>query len=71
MQKAIGSYSVSQEWKDRAEYNKDWDAKIEEAYKVVAADSMSQAEVIGAVNTFVDTRDVMVCRAGSMPGDVP
>lgn len=71
LQKAIGSYSVSKEWKDRAaEYNKDWDAKVGEAYTVVAADSMSQAEVIGAVNTFADTRDVMVCAAGSMPGDL-
>lgn len=71
LSKEIGDFSVSQEWKDRAaEYNKDWDAKVEEAYKVVAADSMSQAEVIGAVNTFADTRDVMVCAAGSMPGDL-
>lgn len=69
--KEIEGFSVSQEWKDRAAaYNKDWDAKVQEAYKVVTPDSMSQAEVIGAVNTFADTRDVMVCAAGSMPGDL-
>jgi 3D-(3,5/4)-trihydroxycyclohexane-1,2-dione acylhydrolase (decyclizing) len=71
LSKEIGDFSVAKEWRDRAAaYNQDWDAKVEDAYKVVAPDSMSQAEVIGAVNTFADTRDVMVCAAGSMPGDL-
>jgi len=30
----------------------------------------SQGEVIGAVNSFSDEKDVVVCAAGSMPGDL-
>ena len=30
----------------------------------------SQAEVIGAVNAVAGERDVVVCAAGSMPGDL-
>ncbi|MBE2315851.1 3D-(3,5/4)-trihydroxycyclohexane-1,2-dione acylhydrolase (decyclizing) [Solirubrobacter sp. CPCC 204708] len=47
----------------------DWDAVVERAY-TERHDSPSQAEVIGVVNRVSGPRDVVVCAAGSMPGDL-
>lgn len=67
----LEGYHTEEEIRERATaYNRSWDERVAEAYRVLNAGSMSQAEVIGAVNTFADKRDVMVCAAGSMPGDL-
>ncbi|MDA0185580.1 3D-(3,5/4)-trihydroxycyclohexane-1,2-dione acylhydrolase (decyclizing) [Solirubrobacter phytolaccae] len=47
----------------------DWDAVVERAYSE-RHDPPSQAEVIGVVNRVSGPRDVVVCAAGSMPGDL-
>jgi 3D-(3,5/4)-trihydroxycyclohexane-1,2-dione acylhydrolase (decyclizing) len=47
----------------------DWDAVVERAY-TTRHDPPSQAEVIGVVNRVSGPRDVVVCAAGSMPGDL-
>jgi 3D-(3,5/4)-trihydroxycyclohexane-1,2-dione acylhydrolase (decyclizing) len=47
----------------------DWDAVVERAY-ADRADPPSQAAVIGVVNRVSGPRDVVVCAAGSMPGDL-
>ncbi|RKQ86013.1 3D-(3,5/4)-trihydroxycyclohexane-1,2-dione acylhydrolase (decyclizing) [Solirubrobacter pauli] len=47
----------------------DWDTTVERAYSE-RHDPPSQAEVIGVVNRVSGPRDVVVCAAGSMPGDL-
>jgi 3D-(3,5/4)-trihydroxycyclohexane-1,2-dione acylhydrolase (decyclizing) len=47
-----------------------WDKVVEQAYHLGNAPLPSQAEVIGAVNAASEPRDVVVCAAGSMPGDL-
>ncbi|HEX6026855.1 MAG TPA: 3D-(3,5/4)-trihydroxycyclohexane-1,2-dione acylhydrolase (decyclizing) [Solirubrobacter sp.] len=47
----------------------DWDAVVEQAY-TTRHDPPSQAEVIGVVNRVSGPRDVVICAAGSMPGDL-
>jgi 3D-(3,5/4)-trihydroxycyclohexane-1,2-dione acylhydrolase (decyclizing) len=46
-----------------------WDAVVEEAY-TTRHDPPAQSEVIGVVNRVSGARDVVVCAAGSMPGDL-
>ncbi len=48
----------------------DWDATVQSAYDLGHRPLPAQTEVIGAVNTGTGPRDVMVCAAGSMPGDL-
>jgi len=55
----------------------EWDAAVEVAYHPpaevtdgLAEGLFTQSEVIGAVNELIDPRDVVVCAAGSMPGDL-
>ena len=47
----------------------DWDAVVERAYEDRHWPP-AQAEVIGVVNRVSGPRDVVVCAAGSMPGDL-
>jgi 3D-(3,5/4)-trihydroxycyclohexane-1,2-dione acylhydrolase (decyclizing) len=48
----------------------DWDATVERAYHLGHGPLPAQSEVIGAVNDVADPQDVVVCAAGSMPGDL-
>jgi 3D-(3,5/4)-trihydroxycyclohexane-1,2-dione acylhydrolase (decyclizing) len=47
----------------------DWDATVERVY-TERHTPPAQAEVIGVVNRVSQPRDVVVCAAGSMPGDL-
>ena len=48
----------------------DWDAVVEAAYTTRHTPLPAQSEVIGVVNRVSGPRDVVVCAAGSMPGDL-
>ncbi|HSK97902.1 MAG TPA: 3D-(3,5/4)-trihydroxycyclohexane-1,2-dione acylhydrolase (decyclizing), partial [Euzebyales bacterium] len=48
----------------------EWDATVEHAYRLGHGPLPAQSEVIGAVNDISAPRDVVVCAAGSMPGDL-
>jgi 3D-(3,5/4)-trihydroxycyclohexane-1,2-dione acylhydrolase (decyclizing) len=53
-----------------AKANKSWDKLVSEFCKVTGDLPVSQAEVVGAVNEFAKPRDVVLCAAGSLPGDL-
>ncbi len=48
----------------------EWDATVERAYTLGHTPRPAQSEVIGVVNRVSGPRDVVVCAAGSMPGDL-
>ncbi|MEJ7636020.1 3D-(3,5/4)-trihydroxycyclohexane-1,2-dione acylhydrolase (decyclizing) [Aeromicrobium sp.] len=53
----------------------EWDAVVQGAYDLALPDQdgrprLAQSQVIGAVNELSDPRDVVLCAAGSMPGDL-
>ncbi len=56
--------------KKAAEYNASWDKKVDEIYNLNHGIPVSQGEVVGAVNDFIDPKDVVLCAAGSLPGDL-
>jgi len=64
-------------WQVAAEYREEygrlagqWDASVERAYRLGHRPLPAQSEVIGVVNEVSGPRDVVVCAAGSMPGDL-
>jgi 3D-(3,5/4)-trihydroxycyclohexane-1,2-dione acylhydrolase (decyclizing) len=68
---ALGDYSVDDEYRARvAAFSKTWDEKVSEFYNVSGDLPVHQAEVVGAVNDFAGPRDVVLCAAGSLPGDL-
>ena len=50
--------------------NREWDSYVGSVYKPRGELPVSQAEVIGAVNEFAAPTDVVLCAAGSLPGDL-
>jgi 3D-(3,5/4)-trihydroxycyclohexane-1,2-dione acylhydrolase (decyclizing) len=55
---------------DAARRAEEWDATVERAYHLGNTPLPAQCEVIGAVNEVSAAHDVVVCAAGSMPGEL-
>jgi 3D-(3,5/4)-trihydroxycyclohexane-1,2-dione acylhydrolase (decyclizing) len=53
-----------------ARLNVEWDAEVTRLYRLGHGPPPAQSEVIGAVNDASGPKDVVVCAAGSMPGDL-
>ncbi len=68
---ALADYRVGDEYaRQIAAWKEDWDAEVERLTSRRHGPPMSQAEVIGVVNEFSRPDDVVVCAAGSLPGDL-
>lgn len=48
----------------------EWDGVVQTAYDRDEQPLPAQTQIIGAVNELSDPRDIVVCAAGSMPGDL-
>ena len=67
----LSDFKVSVSYQSKVkELNQSWDEKVSEVYGYRHDNLMSQGEIIGAVNDFTDENDVVVCAAGSLPGDL-
>jgi 3D-(3,5/4)-trihydroxycyclohexane-1,2-dione acylhydrolase (decyclizing) len=67
----LSGYRVEAEYDRRVAADiEEWDREVARLYSRGHEPLPAQSEVIGAVNEFSDDRDVVVCAAGSMPGDL-
>jgi 3D-(3,5/4)-trihydroxycyclohexane-1,2-dione acylhydrolase (decyclizing) len=68
---SLAGWQVAPDYREQAaRFNREWDAEVDRIYDLGSAPLPSQGEVIGAVNRFSDDRDVVLCAAGSAPGDL-
>lgn len=68
---AVAGFHVSSDLTQRVTtFQNEWESEVDRIYNLGHRPILSQGEVIGAVNTFSDPKDVMICAAGSMPGDL-
>ncbi len=68
---ALSGWSADQSHVDNASrLAADWDATVSRAYALGNAPLPAQSEIVGVVNEVSGPRDVVVCAAGSMPGDL-
>jgi 3D-(3,5/4)-trihydroxycyclohexane-1,2-dione acylhydrolase (decyclizing) len=68
---ALSGWSVDPGYRREArERSAAWDAEVGHAYALGHAPLPAQSEVIGAVNDAAGDRGVVVCAAGSLPGDL-
>jgi len=68
---AVGDFKISDRY--RSDYTSDkaeWDAEVDASFVDKKLSEPSQAEIIGAVQQSSDPRDVVICAAGSLPGDL-
>jgi 3D-(3,5/4)-trihydroxycyclohexane-1,2-dione acylhydrolase (decyclizing) len=67
----LRGWSAPREHQERAaRFNEEWDAEVRRIHSLSHTPLPSQGEVIGAVNDSAAERDVVVCAAGSLPGDL-
>lgn len=71
LDKLLNAYRVSERYASTIRrYNREWNKTVERIYNYEHGVPVSQGEVIGAVNNFSSARDIVVCAAGSLPGDL-
>lgn len=71
LSQALGDYHTASNYQQRAKaYNKEWDAEVSRIYNLEHEPMLSQGEVIGMVNSYSQPQDVVLCAAGSLPGDL-
>jgi 3D-(3,5/4)-trihydroxycyclohexane-1,2-dione acylhydrolase (decyclizing) len=71
LSEALTGYEVEREYREQSErLNREWDREVERLYTLEHGPLPAQSAAIGAVNSFSDPEDVVVCAAGSMPGDL-
>jgi len=67
----LSGFEVDSEYREQTEEaSREWDGEVERLYSLGHGPLPAQSEVIGAVNSFSEPEDVVVCAAGSMPGDL-
>jgi 3D-(3,5/4)-trihydroxycyclohexane-1,2-dione acylhydrolase (decyclizing) len=71
LREAMAGYRVRAGYGERArELAAEWDLTVERAYHLGHGPLPAQSEIIGVVNEVSGPRDVVVCAAGSMPGEL-
>ena len=68
---ALAGYEVEDGYREQnVRASREWDREVERLYTLDHGPLPAQSAVIGAVNAFSEPKDVVVCAAGSMPGDL-
>jgi 3D-(3,5/4)-trihydroxycyclohexane-1,2-dione acylhydrolase (decyclizing) len=70
---ALGGWQTGTDYqRAAAQANLAWDAEVSRLYAMAESDTglLAQASIIGMVNGFSQPQDVVLCAAGSLPGDL-
>jgi 3D-(3,5/4)-trihydroxycyclohexane-1,2-dione acylhydrolase (decyclizing) len=71
LDKLLSAYKVADKYAVTIKkYNLEWNKTVDKIYSQKHNVPVSQGEVIGAVNNFSAAKDIVVCAAGSLPGDL-
>src|ERR1700728_2971614 len=71
LQSAVGNYQVEQIYRDKIQkLRARWETEVDRIYALAKEPPIAQGEVIGIVNNFLEASDIVVCAAGSLPGDL-
>ena len=68
---ALPGYRVESEYHQRIDkFRAEWEQEVDRLHNLRHGPPLSQGEVIGVVNRVTRPQDVVVCAAGSLPGDL-
>jgi 3D-(3,5/4)-trihydroxycyclohexane-1,2-dione acylhydrolase (decyclizing) len=71
LQDKVGGYRVDDGYRLQIESMRaKWEAEVDRIYALSKEPPITQGEVIGIVNNFSSPSDIVVCAAGSLPGDL-
>src|SRR4029077_16762321 len=68
---AVAGYQVEKNYAARiATFRADWEKEVDRIYAIRKSPPLSQGQVIGALTPFTESSDIVLCAAGSLPGDL-
>ncbi len=68
---AVAGYRIEESYKNEiGKRRAGWEVEVDRIYGMVKDPPITQGEVIGIVNNFTEAADIVVCAAGSLPGDL-
>jgi 3D-(3,5/4)-trihydroxycyclohexane-1,2-dione acylhydrolase (decyclizing) len=71
LQHAITDYKVDHQYSATiAAIRTDWEKEVDRIHGLRKDPPVTQGEIIGIINNFTEASDIMVCAAGSLPGDL-
>ncbi|MEC7418405.1 MAG: 3D-(3,5/4)-trihydroxycyclohexane-1,2-dione acylhydrolase (decyclizing) [SAR324 cluster bacterium] len=64
-------YQTEASYRERvAQLQADWNAEVDRLYALTSAAGNVQTNIVGTLNEFMAPEDVILCAAGSLPGDL-
>jgi 3D-(3,5/4)-trihydroxycyclohexane-1,2-dione acylhydrolase (decyclizing) len=71
LSEALAGVHVNSNYQERiSKFRDEWEKDVDRIYGIRKDPPITQGEVIGVVNEMCQADDVMVCAAGSLPGDL-
>jgi len=71
LQSTVAGYQIEKSYATQIDtLRANWEKEVDRIYAVRKTPPLSQGEVIGALNSFSEASDVLLCAAGSLPGDL-
>jgi 3D-(3,5/4)-trihydroxycyclohexane-1,2-dione acylhydrolase (decyclizing) len=71
LQQAIAGYRVEESYRANiVGFRADWEKEVDRIHGLHSLPPITQGEVIGVLNGFTVASDILVCAAGSLPGDL-
>lgn len=71
LQQAAGDYKIEHTYAENIrQMRADWETEVDRIYALTQAAPITQGEVVGILNDFTQPSDILVCAAGSLPGDL-
>ncbi len=71
LHQAVTGYKIDESYQEAIDaFCARWEKEVDRIHGLRKDPPITQAEVIGIVNNFTEPSDIMVCAAGSLPGDL-
>jgi 3D-(3,5/4)-trihydroxycyclohexane-1,2-dione acylhydrolase (decyclizing) len=68
---ALTGHKVEKSYTDKiSSFRVEWEKEVDRLHALRQGPPITQAELIGIVNNFLQASDIMVCAAGSLPGEL-
>ena len=68
---ALNDYVTSRDYQTIiSELRQQWMKEVDRLYQISDEDGLGQTQIVGTLNAFLQPEDVIICAAGSLPGDL-
>src|SRR5580704_7928396 len=71
LQQILDNFSVAESYRAQInDFQTRWENEVDRIYGIRQSPPITQGEVIGIINNFTKPSDIIICAAGSLPGDL-